>query len=115
MAIVFNTNWHALLILIKYLETSLSVTVSGPPFKICFSKIGKTEPSELITLPKRTILNILFKLFFLFKYIKTFQKTFEYPIMLFGFTALSVLININFLIFLLIDNFAKLYVTKILF
>ena len=48
-----------------------SVTVTGPPARICFSKRGMTEPLEPKTLPKRVVTNWVV------------------PLTLFSFSALS--------------------------
>ena len=54
-----STRFDASGIVIKYLVTFLSVTVTGPPLDICSKNKGITEPEELITFPKRTIENFV--------------------------------------------------------
>ena len=61
-----KTNSTASGIVMKYLTTASSVTVTGPPFSICFLKRGTTDPDEPKTFPNLTIENfLLFSLFFL--------------------------------------------------
>ena len=57
-----KTNWQAFLIAHKIsCNISYLVTVSWVTLlKICFSKIGITDPSEFITLPKRNNFKYIF-------------------------------------------------------
>ena len=75
----------------------LSVTVIGSPFLICSRKIWKTDPLEPITLPKRTIANLVlprprYELAFS---VNLSANNLLAPNVLVGFVALSVLIKIN--------------------
>ena len=82
-------NWQASGILIKYLVASGWVTVTGPPFAICFSNRGTTLPVEFKTFPNLTtikrVLDFVFKLCTI-----SSANRFEAPIILEGLTALSV-------------------------
>ena len=73
----------------------LSVMVKGPPFLIWRTKRGTTEPREPITLPNLVLLKILRPSFFtaLAAVISFSPISFEVPITLVGFTALSLLVK----------------------
>ena len=94
MAPAWTTSDTASGIVMKYRVISADVTVTGPPFSICFRNVGMTLPDELSTLPKRTAT----------KRVWTSrrcpsdsmihsQNAFDWPITVFGLTALSVEIN----------------------
>ena len=81
-------------IVMKYRVISADVTVTGPPFSICLRKVGITLPDEFSTLPKRTAT----------KRVGTSRRcpsdsmihshnAFDWPITVFGLTALSVEIS----------------------
>ena len=59
----FITNCTASDIDIKYLSTSLLVTVTGPPEYICWLNSGTTEPEELNTFPNLTMEKIGIEIF----------------------------------------------------
>lgn len=71
------------------------VTVTGPPSSICFLNSGMTEPLEPKTFPNRTATNSV-RDFFPKVYTIISQIRLVAPIILVGFTALSVEIRINF-------------------
>ena len=102
----------------KNLETSGCVIVIGPPSCICFSKIGITNHEIL-----RRFQNEQYK-FLNYIYVIALQKVmilkfhlffFVPPMILVGFTALSVEIKMNFLTFASLQAFKHLSVPKTLF
>ena len=46
----------------KYLVISGSVIVTGPPFEICFLKIGTTDPEDPKTFPNLVVIILVFDL-----------------------------------------------------
>ena len=96
--------------------------MTGPPFLICFSNKGITDPLEPKTLPKRVVTNCvtglspacsLIILFRLWQYIS--QIRLEHPITFVGLTALSVDIITNFLTPYFTLRSAITFVPRILF
>ena len=72
------------------------VTVTGPPRAICLRKIGMTEPDEPSTLPKRTATKrVLTSGLWPSVSMIHSQSAFDWPITVFGATALSVEISTN--------------------
>ena len=67
------------------------VTVTGPPFAICRRKIGITEPDEPSTFPNRTATNRV-GTSARCPHVSTIhsQSAFDWPMIVFGFAALSV-------------------------
>ena len=99
---------------IKYRIMSLWVTVTGPPFSICFLNSGITEPLLPSTLPNRTATNSVLEWRFII--CTTISHILlEAPMMLVGLTALSVEIRTNRSVPYLSAAFAVLYVPNTLF
>ena len=112
--IACNTSDTASGIVIKNLVISLCVTVTGPPFAICFLNNGTTEPLLPNTFPNLTATySVLLSLFFACTIIS--HNLFVAPIILVGFTALSVEININLFTPYFSAQLATLYVPNTLF
>ena len=79
----------------KYRMISGWVTVTGPPCSICFLKSGITDPLLPSTFPNRTATKSVFDLAFIICTTISHRRL-EAPMMLVGFTALSVEISTNF-------------------
>ena len=83
-------------IVMKYRVISGWVTVTGPPRSICLRKIGITLPDELSTLPKRTATNrVATSRRWPNDSTIHSQSAFDWPITVFGLTALSVEMKTN--------------------
>ncbi len=66
------------------------MTVTGPPFSICFLNTGITDPREPSTLPKRTAANLVWDETLSIPVTSISAIRFEAPITLGGLLALSV-------------------------
>ena len=98
----------------KYLIIFGSVTVTGPPFSICFLNRGITEPLEPNTFPNLTAHNFVVELF-LYPWTMSSHILFVAPITFVGFTALSVDINTKFSTLFFIQESITFFVPKTLF
>ena len=81
---------------IKKRVISGCVTVTGPPSAICFLNRGMTLPLLPSTLPKRTATKSVLGLRRFIICTTISHRRLEAPMMLVGFTALSVEISTNF-------------------
>ena len=79
----------------KYRVIIGSVTVTGPPPRICLSKRGTTLPADPRTLPNRTVIKAVVD-FASLNCATISAIRLLTPIMLVGLTALSVEIRMNF-------------------
>ena len=98
----------------KYRMISGWVTVTGPPCSICFLKSGITDPLLPSTFPNRTATKSVFDLAFIICTTISHIRL-DAPMMLVGFTALSVEISTKRLVPYLSAAFAVLYVPNTLF